>query len=830
MRRCSPLAALLALCLPAAAQEAYTSDAYGFTVQPPAGWVCYSAEGASEGVIHQVALYPRRDPKAPGAGPSLLIQVLRWDGTTTLEGYRDVGVRLVRAKALGPVTTGPRPLLGGEAPGLSCEWAGGPGERLALACVYARGDGFVFALTTTRAADDAASDAALGGALASFALRTDDARTTRLRALAARCGSQVPWAKGWSEAAARARREGKLVLVLFRRYTILDLPDLTLSGPLTDPDLVALLQERFVVTRLGQGEPAPFRTTFGLDPEHSWGSAVFFATPEGQLLAHTGVHEVSHLAEVARGVLAGREAREPGDGSPEEQAERALRRGEHARAEALLEGATTVRAHLLRARLLEGRRDAASALRSLEAAVKAGPSPEEARQLALDAALLQLRLGRVEPARRGLAAVAQDVAAPGAGRALYWLGGLAAVAGDLQGGGHWDRLCEARPDDPWAWKAAACLLGSGSLVNGGELFAWPAEPAFAGLRPLPLAPRSAVDEVEAGARAWLLREQRPDGAWGVPNEELSLVRVGYGRAVTAIAAASLLRGARDERVRVAIDEALARVLAPRGEREEQATYAVWADTFELRLLVRASRALPARADGLRPAVQQRVDRLCARQRTNGGWPYFLLATDPDGSGLTSSFLSAAIVLALDEARAHGATLPDGVLARAGEFLLGLRGADGQFGYAPDAGGGDARAAAGRSPLCALALDRALRAQGREGDVAGIRRALALFVAHQQDLRAEVGKDLCHTGPQAQASYYFLYDHLYAAEAVQALPEAERAPLRAAIQDALLSARLEDGSFQDMPSLGRAYGSAMALATLEALRGSSGASSRSRSPR
>ncbi len=819
MRRCSPLAALLVLCAPAAAQEAYTSDAYGFTVQPPAGWVCYSAEGSSEGVIHQVALYPRRDPKTPGTGPSLLIQVLRWDGTTSLESYRDAGVRIVRPKALGPVTTGPRPLLGAEAPGLACAWAGGPGEVLALACVYARGSGFVFALTTTRATGDEASEQALAGALASFTLRADDARSVRLRALAARCGSQVPWARGWVEAAAKARREGKLVLVLFRRYTILDLPDLTLSGPLTDPDFVALLQERFVVTRLGQGDPAPFRATFGLDPEHSWGSAVFFATPEGELLAHTGVHEASHLAEVARSVLAGREATE-GVGTPEDEAERALRRGEHARAGTLLEGATSARAHLLRARLLEGRRDAVGALRALEAASQAGPSPELApelaRQLALAAALLQLRLGRVEPARRGLAAVAQDVAAPGAGQALYWLGALAAVAGDLQGGGHWDRLCEARPDDPWAWKAAACLLGAGSLVNGGELLAWPPEPAFAGLRLLPLAPLDAVDEVEAGARAWLLREQRPDGSWGVPTEELSLVRVGYTRAVTAIAAASLL-GDPDPRSRAAVERALARVLQPRAAREEQATYAVWADTFELRLLVRAARALPARADGLRAEVQARVDRLCGRQRANGGWPYFLLATDPDGSGLTTSFLSAAIVLALDEARAQGAEVPDGALRRAGEYLLGMRGADGQFAYAPDAGGGDARAAAGRSPLCALALDRALRATGREGDLPGVRRALALFVAHQADLRAEVGKDLCHTGPLAQASYYFLYDHLYAAEAVQALPEAERPPLRAALRAGLLSTRLADGSFQDMPSLGRAYGSAMALSTLAAAR-------------
>lgn len=812
-----PVLALTLLCAPAVAQEAYRSEAYGFTVQPPPGWVCYSSEGTAEGVVHQVALYPRG---AKGV-PSLLIQVLRWDGKASLETYRDAGVRLVTPRALGPVIREQRPLLGAQAPGFTCQLPGEGGQRLAVACVYAAGGGFAFALSSFRPADDEAAAPALTGALASFALRADDPRRARLRELAGRCGSQVPWARGWDEAAARARAEGRLVLVLFRRYTILDLPDLALTGALTDPDFVALLQERFVVTRLGQGDPAPFRASFGLDPVHSWGAAAFFVTPEGEVLRHTGVHEVSHLTEVAREAL---EASRPAPASEpasagEAGAERALRRGEPARAEALLQGATSARAHWLRARARAARRDPLGALQALEAAAGAGPSPELLREVALDAALLQLRLGRVDPARRGFQALAQDQAAPGSGQALYWLGALAAIEGDLQGGGHWERLCQARPEDPWAWKAAACLLGSGSLVNGGELFAWPAEPAFDGLRPRSLAalPAGRLDEVEAGAREWLLREQRPDGSWGVPCEELSLVRVGYSQAVTAIAATSLLRFG-DERSRAAVERALTPLLGSLSDpRLERATYAVWAHTFQLRCLLRAARALPARAAALQDPIQQLVDRLCRRQRPNGGWPYLLLATDPDGSGLTSSFLTAAIVLVLDEARAHGARLPEGVQARAAEFLSAMRGPAGTFAYAPDAGGDEPRAAAGRSPLCALALDRARRAGGGQGDLPGIRRALELFRAHQPDLRAEVGKDLCHTGPLAQASYYFLYDHLFAAEAVQALPEAEREPHRTALREALLSTRLDDGSFQDMPSLGRAYGSAMALNTLEALR-------------
>jgi hypothetical protein len=50
-----------------------------------------------------------------------------------------------------------------------------------------------------------------------------------------------------------------------------------------------------------------------------------------------------------------------------------------------------------------------------------------------------------------------------------------------------------------------------------------------------------------------------------------------------------------------------------------------------------------------------------------------------------------------------------------------------------------------------------------------------------------------------------------------LPLEERRKICAALLDDILARRLEDGSFLDMPGLGRSYGTAMALLALGELR-------------
>jgi hypothetical protein len=92
------------------------------------------------------------------------------------------------------------------------------------------------------------------------------------------------------------------------------------------------------------------------------------------------------------------------------------------------------------------------------------------------------------------------------------------------------------------------------------------------------------------------------------------------------------------------------------------------------------------------------------------------------------------------------------------------------------------------------------------------------VKHRDKLARELRVVKAHTGPELQASYYYLFDHYYAARALALLPASERRPYLDAIRKGVREARIGDGSFLDSPPIGRAYGSAMALRILSELRG------------
>ena len=831
MRSVLLVACVAALHSSALAQERFTSRQYGFELTPPAGWACYGADGSAP-VLYQVAAFPR---DAQGV-PSLLVQVLRWGGTPDAAGVRDLGAASVAGKpGYGPLRKGERELLGERWPTLACDLTAPDGRALALECVYVTAPGFAYALTTTRPRDDGPARERLEALLASFALRGGE-EEARLREQAARCGAQLPWASNWEAAAARAKAEGRLVLVVYEVFSILELPHTIASGALSDPDVAALCQERLVVLRLQSDDPAPFRAPerYGLS-RWSWGASILFVTPAGQVLREASGLDPVCVDEVARQALAAVPLADgPPAGSladPEEAAALALRRGELERAVALVAGRRTARAHRVRAEAHRRKREGQAALAELAAARAAGPAPALRRQLDADEALVRLRLGDLEGAAQRFSAIAAEPDHPRRGEALFWLGTLHVLGhpGDLSGGEFWRRAVAELPEDPWAWKAAANLLRTGALLNGAELIAWPDPAALAASLPIPGAPASPdqAEQAEAGARAFLLAAQRPDGSWGCPSEDLSLVRAGYGVAVTSICATSLLPRAGEPAVARAIERGLAWVAAARsagalaGGRDLGGSYKTWGRAYALRLLVRCLQAGVGDPAALRAQLATLIPEVCARQVENGGWPYVSLSTDPSGDGMASSFLSAAVLLTLCEAKQLGLEVPAQTLAKGAAFLRSLRDEDGTFRYAPDVKGHvrgeDRPEAAGRSPLCALALHRALLAGGGQGDLAGIRRALEVFLAHRAVLEAQRGKDLCHTGPDGQASYYFAFDHAYAAEAVQELPPAERARFADPIQAGILAARCQDGSFLDMPALGRPYATGMLLGGLEALR-------------
>ena len=105
------------------------------------------------------------------------------------------------------------------------------------------------------------------------------------------------------------------------------------------------------------------------------------------------------------------------------------------------------------------------------------------------------------------------------------------------------------------------------------------------------------------------------------------------------------------------------------------------------------------------------------------------------------------------------------------------------------------------------------ARGEKSDGAEVKARLDVFLRDRAEIAAQVGKDVCHTGKDGQASYYFFYDHAFAAEAARALDPEDRARFGDAVRAAVLEVRQQDGGFVDMPSLGRPYATAMALEVL-----------------
>jgi hypothetical protein len=301
----------------------------------------------------------------------------------------------------------------------------------------------------------------------------------------------------------------------------------------------------------------------------------------------------------------------------------------------------------------------------------------------------------------------------------------------------------------WAWKAAANLLepgspSSGAFANGSERLDWAPADAWDIARSPPAQPlqSSAAQRAEQDALSWLLAYQEANGTWSCP-EALSAVSFGYTDATTAICGMSLDAHARtsDDAGRraaaLAVERALAHVLG--AHRSGQlasgqgllSIYSIWRQTFALFFLARCVEAeLGARAD-LVEAMQALAEQIRGRQQRSAGWPYEFLPGDPQGLALdpSASLLSAAVLLALLEARASGADVEQEVLDRARSFLVRARRDDGSFRYILDTATEEVDSGfpetCGRGPVCALALTRAAKEEA-----AWLRKAFEHFLEHR----------------------------------------------------------------------------------------------------
>ncbi len=234
----------------------------------------------------------------------------------------------------------------------------------------------------------------------------------------------------------------------------------------------------------------------------------------------------------------------------------------------------------------------------------------------------------------------------------------------------------------------------------------------------------------------------------------------------------------------------------------------WAHGYGLEFLVEAKhRGLAApeeRAKRIDAGILRLLNCLEVNQARGGGWNY--------AGGASASFMTGATLLVLYRARELGHEVKQPLIDRALKALEAGRRSDRAHAYA-----GSARrpvpmpASSARSACAELALHL-----GGKAEVADLRLALAGFFAGFSELRARKSKQGTHEGPYQIAPYYFYFGHLYAARAIEALPEAERSEQRARLRALLLETRDEDGLWNDrIFPRSKSYSTAMVMMALRA---------------
>ncbi|MBM3973269.1 MAG: hypothetical protein FJ301_04125 [Planctomycetes bacterium] len=404
---------------------------------------------------------------------------------------------------------------------------------------------------------------------------------------------------------------------------------------------------------------------------------------------------------------------------------------------------------------------------------------------------------------------------------------------------------------PVRWLLALCLVvplaaqdkkSKKSAAGDGASKAAPAGAAPKRFTTFPVAdaPPLDVDAATKDAIAALvaLQEGEGDNEWpyqGVYREDDNPSPVGYRVGGTAIACLGLIAAPglpQDAPRQQALRKGLAFVLQgldlPRMQDDFVGRYDVrgWGHVYALQLLLHLQdrRLVPADlADAAAAKTKWLVATLCKSAIPGaGGWNYSRPAGYMSPANKASTFMTAPALQALFHAAARGHAVDALVVEQALAALDRARAEPGGYSYGapeqPMAGKTEADltmmdktpSSAARAAVCETTLLLAGR-----GDPARLERAVDLFFAHWDDLAVRKSQTGTHIKPYGIAPYYFLFGHVYAAQAIEQLAdEAKREALRAKMRAVLAKSREEDGSWNDR-QFGRSggYGTGLALLTL-----------------
>jgi hypothetical protein len=315
----------------------------------------------------------------------------------------------------------------------------------------------------------------------------------------------------------------------------------------------------------------------------------------------------------------------------------------------------------------------------------------------------------------------------------------------------------------------------------------------------------------------LVKMQEDGGQW--PYEGVYRVKgelpVGYRVGGTSIVATTLLYAAPEHKdAQLAVARALQFVLKELDHplmtpsTEDRYDVRVWGHACALEFLChgRARKATGEAGKEVDAWIKKLVEALITEEIPGGGWNYA-------GRRAQASFVTAPVTQALLLAHDQGEKVPPAVFERARKVLEEGRYDTGGFAYSGKAKGPDngkvLPGSVARSAVCETTL---VLLGG--GSVADIRKSVGAFHTHWEELEKRRQKTGTHVAPYMVAPYYFYYGHRYCAQAIQMLPEKERAAERAKLLDLVMKVRDKDGTWNDRVfERSRNYGTAMVVLVL-----------------
>lgn len=345
------------------------------------------------------------------------------------------------------------------------------------------------------------------------------------------------------------------------------------------------------------------------------------------------------------------------------------------------------------------------------------------------------------------------------------------------------------------------------------------------------------DSIRRGVR-FLLDRQNTNGSWGSiggkrPFEVYAPIpgaHHAFRAAVTSMCVSALIEvGGEDAEVQAAIDRAEAwmmRELPALRRATPDVFYNTWGHAYAITALVKLLDRHPddaLREQRIREAIWQQIELLERFEVIDGGWAYYdFEARTRRPSGSSIGFVTATVLIALDDARRVGIPIPDRLLQRGIDSIERQRKPDFSYlygEYLKDRPMRDINRPAGslgRSQVCNLALRL-------WGDQTVTDEVVQIWLDRLFDRNGwlSIGRKrpIPHEAWFQIAGYFFYYGHYYAAGCIELLPEEDRGKYQDQMATLMIGLQEQNGSWWDFPlyDYHQQYGTAFALMSLHRCR-------------